>query len=190
MTDIFPPVLTPRLKLRCVHPDDATTLSGMMVQEISRWMASWPVPFTVEMARARIDQAREAAHAGDALPFAVTRRENGTVIGWLMVHRVGPQAPDRGSVAYWYGTAFQGQGYAREATGPALGAAFTRLGLNVIEAALQHANRASIAVLTGCGMVFAREGKVFAQTRNREETVQFYELWRPVSAGADSQAPG
>jgi ribosomal-protein-alanine N-acetyltransferase len=178
MSEIFQPIETSRLTLRCVRTDDAPAISALMVPDISRWMASWPVPFTLEMAIERIHRARDAAEAGDALPFIVERRVDGAIMGWLMISRVGPDAPDRGSVTYWYGTAYHGQGYAKEAIHSALQAAFDRLGLTVIEAALQHANAASIAVLTGTGMAFAREGRVFAQTRNRYETVLFYELKR------------
>jgi len=172
MTEVFPPISTPRLVLRCVRLEDAPAISALMVPEVSRWMASWPVPFTVSMAEARILAARTAAQAGDALPFAVERQADGVLLGWLAVDRV---TPERGAVAYWYGTEFHGQGYAREAIAPAVEAGFTRLGLHVIEACLQHANAASIAVLISCGMTFAREGTVFAKTRAREETVLFYE---------------
>ena len=171
MIDPFQPIESSRLTLRCARLTDAPALSLLMVEEVSRWMASWPVPFTRAMAEERITKARAAAAAGDALPFAVERRADGVLLGWLGVDRV---TSDRGAVAYWYGTAFHGQGYAKEALARGLEAAFAQLGVKVMEACLQHANLASIKVLTACGMKQAREGTVYAQTRQREETVLFY----------------
>ena len=41
--------------------EDAVPVSGMMTAAVSRWVASWPVPFTPEMAVERITNARKAA---------------------------------------------------------------------------------------------------------------------------------
>ena len=44
--DIFPPVDTLRLRLRCAEPRDAPALAAMMSETVSRRLASWPVPYT------------------------------------------------------------------------------------------------------------------------------------------------
>lgn len=41
-------------RLRPLRPADAAALSALMTPEVSRWLASWPVPFTPEMAEARL----------------------------------------------------------------------------------------------------------------------------------------
>ena len=171
----FAPIDTARLQLRCIRDTDAPALSALMHPEVSRWMASWPVPFPVEHAAARIAKARRAAAAGTEMPCAVIRRAGEVLIGWLAVTRL---TPGRGAVAHWYGLDHHGQGYAKEALAAGIAAGFARFDLDVIEASLQHANAASIAVVRACGMVFVREGEVYAETRARQETVLFYEVIR------------
>lgn len=167
--DPFDPVWTMRLKLRCVRPEDAARTSAMMTPAISRWVASWPVPFTPEM----------AAEEGRALPFAVERRSDGALLGWLGVHR---DATDgrRGVLGYWLGEEYHGHGFMREAVPAAVAAAFERLGLGVIGAGAQPGNTASFAILRGCGMVPAGQRMVFASARGRDEVCLFYEAARPT----------
>ncbi len=83
----FEPLETARLRLRCVTPEDASAVSAMMTPKISRWVAYWPVPFTNEMAVARIESSRKLARDGDALPFAVVEKVSGELVGWVMLNR-------------------------------------------------------------------------------------------------------
>lgn len=177
--DPFDPVWTMRLKLRCVRPEDAARTSAMMTPAISRWVASWPVPFTPEMAAERIAAARRAAEGDRALPFAIERRSDGALLGWLGVHR---DATDgrRGVLGYWLGEEHHGHGFMREAVPAAVAAAFEGLGLEVIEAGAQPGNTASFAILRGCGMVPAGQRMVFASARGRDEVCLFYEAARPT----------
>lgn len=171
---------TARLKLRCVRPADAARTSAMMTPAVSRWVASWPMPFTPEMAAERIAAAREAAERGKALPFAVERRSDGVLLGWVGVNRDATDAR-RGVLGYWLGEDYHGHGYMREAAPAAVAAAFERLDLEVIEAGTQPGNAASLAVLRGCGMAPAGERMVFAPARARDEPCLFYEAARPTA---------
>ncbi|WP_018268588.1 GNAT family N-acetyltransferase [Methylosinus sp. LW4] len=178
-TDPFRPLETTRLLLRCVVADDAVATAMMMTPEVSRWVAYWPVPFTYEMAVARIEAAREWARRGDALPFAVTdKAANGDLIGWVMIYR-DEENRRRGSLGYWFGEKHHGKGYMRELAPIALAAGFDLLDLDVIEAAAQPENAASIAVMKACGMKPTGEGMVYAPARERHELCHFYEVQRP-----------
>lgn len=181
----FPPVGTARLLLRCVRPGDAAALSAMMTPAVSRWVAYWPVPFTVAMAERRIADARRAAAEGRALPLAVERRADGAVLGWVAVNRDAAD-PRRGTLGYWLGEAHQGRGTMREAAAAAVAAGFTLLGLDVIEAAAHPGNAASFAVMRGCGMAPAGERVLFAPARQRDELCLIHEVRRP---GAVSPPP-
>lgn len=66
--DLFQPIETARLRLRCVAPQDAEATSALMTQAVSNWLASWALPFTPQMARHRIELAREAASRGTRCP--------------------------------------------------------------------------------------------------------------------------
>lgn len=174
----FQPLETPRLFLRCVTVHDATATSSLMTLEVSRWVAAWPVPFTIEMAISHIAASRELAYAGDALPFGVVEKASGALIGWVMLNR-DQQDRRRGSLGYWLGEQHHGKRYMRELAAAAVAAGFKWLDLDVIEAGAQPANIASFAVMRACGMKPARKGMVYARARKRDEFCQFYEIQRP-----------
>lgn len=179
-TDPFQPLETTRLLLRCIATKDAAATAMMMTPEVSRWVAYWPVPFSYEMAVARIETACERARRGDALPFAVIEKASGELTGWVMIYR-DEEHPRRGSLGYWLGEKHHGKGYMRELAPVALAAGFDLLDLDVIEAAVQPGNAASIAVLKACGMKPTGEGSVYAPARERYELCHFYEVQRPHS---------
>lgn len=176
--DPFEPLETARLRLRCVSHEDALVVSQLMTPEISRWVASWPIPFTGEMASARIKAAREMAYAGDALPFAVIPKESGELIGWVTLNR-DDDDQRRGSFGYWLGEAHHGKGYMRELAPSVLAASFHLLDLDVIEAGAQPENAASLSIMRACGMEFVGERLVYAHARNRNELCHFYEIRCP-----------
>jgi len=177
MDTLFEALETARLRLRCVAPDDAHATSAMMTPEVSRWVAYWPFPFTYEMAVERIESSLKLAHAGDMLPFAVVEKASDEMIGWVMFNRdTGNRR--RGSFGYWLGEKHHGKGYMKELAPVALAAAFKLLDVDVIEAAAQPENTASLAVMRGCGMEFTGERMVYAPARKREELCHFYEIER------------
>lgn len=178
-SDLFESFETARLRLRCVRSDDATSISRMMTPAVSRWLAAWPVPFTTEMAIERIANARQAFMEGRALPCVIERRSDGVLLGWVGVTRREAGAR-RGMLGYWMGEAHHGQGYMREVAPAVMKTAFDNLDLDVIEAAAQPENEASLAVLRGCGMVASGERMIFASARSRDELCLLYETARPA----------
>lgn len=176
--DLFLPLETTRLRLRFVEPGDAGSVSRLMTPSVSRWVISWPVPFTGEMAAERIDRARDGAAGGTMLPFAIERRSDGAFLGWLSATRI---AERRALLSYWLGEEHHGHGYMREAVAVALAAAFRLLDVDVVEAAAQPGNEPSLAVLRGCGMVLVGERMIFAPSRGRDELCVVLELRRPGS---------
>ncbi len=172
------PLGTERLRLRCVRPEDAAQVSRLMTLAVSRWLASWPVPFTPEMAAERIMAAYAESEKGRLLPFAIERRFDGVLLGWISVTR---DAEDdrRGALGYWLGEEHHGYGYMREAAAVVVAAAFDRLELEVIEAGAQPGNVAAFAVLRGCGMAPTGGRMVFAPARGQDELCLFYEAARP-----------
>jgi len=171
-------VETARLRLRCVRLEDVVPVSAMMTAAVSRWVASWPVPFTPEMAVERITNARRAAADGRALPCAIERRSDGALVGWIGVTRE-TSHDRRAMLGYWLGEKHHGHGYMREAAPAAVQMAFQQLDLDVIEAAAQPENAASFAVLRGCGMAPVGERMIFAPSRSRDELCLLYEVARP-----------
>ena len=175
--DLFPSLETARLRLRCVRPADAAGFSAMMTPAVSRWVAAWPVPFTVDMAAERIATLRHACTEGRSLPCAIERRLDGVLLGTITVAR--REAGDRRAMlGYWLGEAHQGHGYMREAASAIVCLAFRVLDLDVIEAAAQPENAASFAILRSCGMAPAGERVIFAPARGRDELCLIYGVAR------------
>ena len=154
---------TPRLRLRCVRPEDAPAIARMMTAPVSRRLASWPVPYTMEMAAQRIEEARSAAWNHRLLPLVLERRSDGMLLGWISVAPASPAEPRLGMLTYWLGEAFHGQGLMREAAPPAIATAFREFGLEairtgsttVVENVGGTINTASALAGTGLRWVFA-----------------------------------
>ena len=168
---------TERLFLRCVEERDASTVSKQMAPPIARWLASWEVPFTIEMAQQRIDKERLAAKAGASLPFAIFEKADGRFVGWVTAYRFRDD-PARGGVGYWLTVSAQGKGYMREIAKPVLRASFVYLGVDVVEAGAQIDNDRSLAVMAAWGMKFVGDRTHYAPARRREEICRFYEITR------------
>ncbi|WP_284944465.1 GNAT family N-acetyltransferase [Acidisoma cladoniae] len=177
IADPFSPFETARLTLRCVALEDAAGTSALMTPEVSRWVARWPMPFTRDMAVARIESARVQAFQGDALPLAIITKIDKELIGWVVLSR-DDLDNRRGSLGYWLGERYHGKGYMKEAAPVALAAGFALLNLDVIESAAQPGNAGSFSVMQSCGMQRVGDGMVYAPARQQDELCTFYEVKR------------
>jgi ribosomal-protein-alanine N-acetyltransferase len=101
-SSLFASLDTVRLELRCVSGRDAQQTSKLMTEAVSRRVASWPCPFSEEMAMERIRLMRRLAVEGRALPFAITRKPDDELIGWAMLVRH-KDVHTRASLGYWLG---------------------------------------------------------------------------------------
>ena len=162
---------TPRLRLRPPRPADAPALSALMTPKVSRWLASWPVPFTAEMAAARIAGSLDAMAAGRSLICAVEHREE--FVGWIRGGRI--DETSRGEFGYWLGEPWHGRGFMHEAAPAYLAAIRDRLTLRSIEATCQAANQRSARVLAACGLRRVGTRPLFSSARGREEPV---DVWK------------
>ncbi len=148
-----------------------------MTPAVSRWLASWPLPYTVAMARERIAQARSLAKTGHGLSLAVTARDTGALLGWIMLHRT-RENRRTATLGYWLGETHQRRGYLREAATALLPAAFGWLDLDRVEASAHPDNAGSFAVMRACGMTSRGETVIHAPARGRDELVHVYAVER------------
>jgi RimJ/RimL family protein N-acetyltransferase len=86
--------------------------------------------------------------------------------------------PGRGSLGYWLGEAWFGQGYGKEAARAVLDAAWAALDLQVVEAAAQVGNTPSHKILEGLGMRHMGQRQEFATARGAADLCEWYELRR------------
>ena len=172
---------TPRLRLRPVHEGDAEATARLMTPGVSRWLASWPSPITTAAVAARIAVLREAMEAGRTLCFAIERRDDGAMMGWVWI-APSQHHPARGNLGYWLGEPFQRHGYMAEAGQAALAAGFARLDVAAIEAGAQPGNEASLRIMRKLGMRPIGTRSMWASARGREELCEYYEITRDACA--------
>jgi RimJ/RimL family protein N-acetyltransferase len=179
--DLFALLDTPRLTLRCPRAADAAALAALITPEVSRWLSSWPPMLTAGEALVRVAQARAAIVERSALYFAIERRDDAAVIGWLLVRRVMLESR-RAELGYWMGPAFHGSGYMTEAAHAALGFAFAWLDVDTIEAGAQPDNHPSFEVMRRLHMTPIGRRTVWTPSRGREEVCEFFAIDRETFA--------
>jgi RimJ/RimL family protein N-acetyltransferase len=137
--------------LRALSPRDASRVAELAGDwEVARTTAAIPHPYTAKMAQQFISGAASEAARGVAWTYAVTRADDGLLVGCAAL--VEDAAP-RGNVGYWIGRPYWGLGYASAATRAILFAGFAQLDHPALTALHLATNAASGRVLEKCGMV-------------------------------------
>jgi [ribosomal protein S5]-alanine N-acetyltransferase len=142
---------TERLLLRPQEESDAARLALYLGDyEVAKNLSSVPHPYTEDDARSFIARSGADRARGEAYPFAVTRKDDGALIGGC-----GLRLKDDGvfEFGYWLGKPFWGRGYASEAARRVAGFAFHELKAPTLKAAWFHDNPASGRVLEKLGAV-------------------------------------
>ena len=156
LSSIRLPIRTPRLRLelpRRGHLAEAISLLGD--PRVSRWLLHVPYPYGPADGRRFL--ARAAAHrrAGSDLALWVIEERSNRLVGGVGLHHFEPRHR-RAELGYWIGRPFWGQGFATEAVGRLVDAAFETLRLERLDASTFNGNRRSGHVLTK--LRFHREG--------------------------------
>ncbi len=99
---------------------------------------------------------QRGARLGLAYAFFIWNRADSQFLGACHLTHIRRGAAQMGTLGYWLGTAFHGQGYMREAVGLICDYAYARLGLHRLEAACMPDNHASKHLLLKNG--FLEEG--------------------------------
>jgi ribosomal-protein-alanine N-acetyltransferase len=115
-------------------------------------------------------------------PMVVCRREDGAIAGFFNLSHIIRGDLQSAFLGFGAVSGFEGRGYMSEGLELVLRRAFTELRLHRIEANIQPANGASLALVGRCG--FVREGfsarylKVGGRWRDHEHWAMYAELWR------------
>ncbi|HET7300453.1 MAG TPA: GNAT family protein [Oleiagrimonas sp.] len=148
-------MLTPRLTLDALRPDDAAALFACRGDPAVARYQGWR-PTHVDEAAAFIARQAEVrfGSADNWCQLAIRLRDDGPLIGDLGVHF--PATTDE---AVEFGISLlparQGHGYAREAVGAVLDELFGRMGYRRVTASIDPRNRPSIVLVEALG--FRRE---------------------------------
>jgi RimJ/RimL family protein N-acetyltransferase len=149
------PLRTDRLVLRMLRPDDAVALAGWRNDPAVARFQGWPLPFTVDDARALL--AAQVDHHGPVLGawVQIGIEHAGELAGDVAL---GLDPTGRlASLGYSLRVASQGQGVATEAVGAMIDALFDQAGVHRVSASVDPDNLASARVLERLG--FRSEGR-------------------------------
>lgn len=158
-----PPPLAPRgngLLLRAPQMSDFPQWAQL--REASRafltpWEPIWPSDdLTRSGFRRRLRRYADDAAADRAYPFLVFRESDATLLGGVTLANVRRGIVQAGTIGYWVGQPYTGQGVMTAALRVLLPTLFGELNLHRIEAACIPTNMPSVRVLEKCG--FSREG--------------------------------
>ena len=150
----FPVLITDRMILRELREEDAADVLVFRGDAEEQRFNSEPLQ-TLEQSLALIEEVRGGYDAETAVPWAVTLKSSGRVVGlfgyqyWDRYHR-------RAEIGYDLVRALWGQGLAAEALTAVIRFGFSDMQLNRIEAQTIADNGSSIRLLSRLG--FAREG--------------------------------
>ena len=110
------------------------------------WIAP---PMTPHMFKIYLRRTQRDDHCG----FVVCRREDDEIVGVINVNNIVRGSFLSASLAYYAAKAHAGNGYMREGLMQVKAHLFGKLGLHRLEANIQPANTASIALVRACGFV-------------------------------------
>lgn len=154
MQQPFPQLVSDRLILRRVRPDDApVVLAGYGNPEINRHMS---VEYhSLEEVQVQLDWYESLWSGGSGLWWGFCLKQEGTMIGNGGFHSWNQQHKSA-ELGYWVLSEFQRQGYASEAIRLMCNHAFTHMDLHRIEAVVETDNLGSGNLLRKNG--FTLEG--------------------------------
>jgi [ribosomal protein S5]-alanine N-acetyltransferase len=179
----LPLLQTERLILRSFTLADAPEVQKLAGQpEVALMTIHIPYPYPDGAAEAWIATHGAGFEQGLSFIFAITRRENGALMGGisLMADR------DNGTaeLGYWLGIPFWNQGYATEAAGALVAYGFETLGLRRIYARYFRHNPASGRVMRKLGMIFEGRNRQAQRRADRVADEECYGLlaedWRSL----------
>lgn len=161
MSESCGPVLEgPGIVLRSPRQSDFRDWADL--RELSRdylqpWEPAWPEDDLTRAAfRRRLSVYQREMELGSAYPFFITDRRTGAINGAITLSNIRRGVAEMGTLGYWIGRPYAGEGRATAAVGTVLDFAFGALKLHRVEAACVPHNHASRRVLQKAG--FHNEG--------------------------------
>ena len=142
---------TERLILRAFRYSDVPSMMRNWVSDDEvQWMYGEPSYKTKEEVTALLDEYIGRNQSGYYYRWAVIEKESEECIGQVAYFLV--DSDNRfAEIEYCIGTAFQGKGYATEATKAVIGYGFDKIGLNKVQICVRPSNKASGKVIKKCG---------------------------------------
>jgi ribosomal-protein-alanine N-acetyltransferase len=146
----FPELMTPRLRLRFILPEDAESLLFLRSsEEVMRYIDKDRMK-TKEDALAFIQIVTQGIHNGTGISWGISLRNENTLIGTIAYWRLIPENY-RAEIGYMLHPYFQGRGLMSEAMNEVLRYGFEVMNLHSIEANIHPHNEVSRKLLLKFG---------------------------------------
>jgi ribosomal-protein-alanine N-acetyltransferase len=187
------PILeTERLILRPFVLEDAGEVRQLAGDRlIADTTLNIPHPYKEGMAREWISRHQPAFDDGKGVTFAVTRKQDGMLIGAISL--MGMVTGHQAELGYWIGTSHWNQGFCTEAGEALLGYAFSALGLARVHSCHISRNPASGRVMRKLGM--RHEGLLRQHVRkwDKFENLEVYGIlrgeWKDAANRSEHRPP-
>jgi RimJ/RimL family protein N-acetyltransferase len=149
---LHPPILkTDRLLLRPFAISDAEQVRLLAGdRRVYETTSNIPHPYEDGMAEQWIASHASTFYGGRGLVLAVTRKEDGVLMGTVSLGASKPH--QRAELGYWLGVPYWGEGYCTEAAGAIVAYGFETLGYHKITSRYLETNPASGRVMEKLGM--------------------------------------
>ena len=146
------------LRLPRLHDFQAwSQLRARSAPFLQPWEPTWAEDDLTRAAfRGRLNAYARELESGEAFPFFMYRRDDGTLIGGVRLFHIRRGVSQTATMGYWIGQPHARQGYMRDGVKAATAFAFGELGLHRLEAACMPENGPSAALLLKSG--FREEG--------------------------------
>lgn len=168
-----PIIVTPRLTLRPLHPQDAGPITRYSSDaRVARMTTSIPHPYPPGLAETFI--AGTLAGRRDETVWAMDAGQSGSdsLVGLVSFR------DDEDEVGYWVGPPFWGTGYATEAVSGVVDAVFADTGRDRVQGSVFRDNTASAWLLAKLGFVRERPERHWSAARGAEAEAEVFGLSR------------
>jgi len=173
----IPTLPTNRLILRGFAQADAPRVQALAGRfEIADTTLSIPHPYGDGLAEAWIAGHEGAFNDGQAVPFAITRKRDGSLVGAISLVSIEPG--NQAELGYWVGLPYWNKGYCTEAGQRVLDYAFGELGLMRVYARHLARNPSSGRVLEKLGFLHEGTRRKHVKKWNAFEDVEDYGIIR------------
>lgn len=173
----IPRLTTDRLRLRPFDMTDVDRVHELLaVPEIADTTLNIAHPYPEGAAAAWISGHQQAAGEGTSWTWAITRLQDDLLLGAIRMGVV--MAHRRGTLGYWLGVPFWGQGFMSEEVRRVVAFGFGDLGLHRIDAECMSRNPASARVMQRAGMVHEGMFRDYIMKNGSFENIDRYAVIR------------
>ena len=135
---------------------------------LEQWEPTWAADHLTRKAFSnRVFWAQRSISSGSAVPFFLTSRDDGTLLGAITLDNIRRGPAQDGTLGYWIGEPYARQGYMREAIEAAVHYAFRSLDLSRVQAACLPENAASRGCLEKSGFKYEGVAQSYLQINGR-----------------------